>query len=494
MDKQQQRILLTAEGTYPHSHGGVSVWCDQLVRTLGTTSFDVLSIVDSPSRQPVFALPANVRSLIPVSTWGTEEAGEQTSRPFSETYRRKARASEADLEREFLPAYDAALREIFAGPDSDAAAFGRALARMRRYVMAGDYHSTMSSPRVWRVFLRHAHSQPHPLNLDEATTCQRWLTRFLGILTTPLPGDVDLVHSTMAGLAGLPGVLLKIERETPYILSEHGVYLREVYLSLSRSPLSDGCRRFLMHFYHAVARANYHHADVVTTLGRFNARWQERLGADRKRMVLTPNGVDPARFCPVAREENDRPTILTLARIYPLKGIDVLLEAAAIVRERVPNVRVRICGEVADTAYFARCEEIIRTHKLEDCVEFTQSKTPEKEYQQADIYCLPSVSEAMPFVIIEAMLTGCPVVATNVGNVADVLEGSGLLAPPNNPPALAARLVELLDGPEAAERRRELGERGLERARSRYTLDRAMANYQQLYEQVGQWKHVFQNA
>ena len=206
----------------------------------------------------------------------------------------------------------------------------------------------------------------------------------------------------MAGLAGLPGVILKRERGTRFILSEHGVYLREVYLSLARSTYPEGCRRFLMGFYHAVARTIYHSADTITTLGRFNAHWQQRFGADPERIVLAPNGVDPQRFRPEGPKAA-RPTVLTLARIYPLKGIDVLLEAAALVKRLVPDLCVRVLGEPADAAYFARCQEIVRKHHLEGCVEFDQTSTPEVEYRAAHIYCLPSISEAMPFVILEAM-------------------------------------------------------------------------------------------
>jgi len=486
----RQRILLTTEGTYPHYHGGVSVWCDQLIRALPDRDFHVLSIVNSPSREPVFALASNVASLIPVAQWGTEEAG-WIPEAFSATYRRKANHSEAAFERIFLPAFEAASAGFLGGRDCDPGELGRALLAMHLYFRDHDYHSAFASPRTWRVFLRQAYRLPHPLSMLDATNCLRWLTRFLGILATPLP-DVDVVHASMAGLAGLPGALLHRERGTRFVLSEHGVYLREVYLSLSRSPYSDGCRRFLMSFYHAVARVNYDAADTITTLGGFNARWQERFGAEPRRLVLAPNGVDPSRFRPEGPKAR-RPTILTLARIYPLKGITTLLEAAAIVRAQVPDLCVRILGEKADTAYFARCQEFVARHNLENCVEFGETRTPEVEYRPAHVYCLPSMSEAMPFVILEAMLSGCPVVATDVGNVSDVLAGTGLLARPNDPASLATQLIRLFAGPNAEAERHALAERARARALSTYTLERAMKKFDEIYSQVPAWKqHAYQ--
>ena len=488
----RQRILLTTEGTYPHSHGGVSVWCDQLIRQLPDRDFHVLSIVNSPSCQPVFKLPANVASLIPVAQWGTEEAG-WIPEPFSAAYRRKANRDTVAFERIFLPAFEAASLQLFAGQACDPSELARALLAMHVYFRDHDYHSAFASIRTWRIFLRQAYLQPQPLSMLDATNCMRWLTRFLGILATPLP-EVDVVHASMAGLAGIPGVLLHREHGVPFVLSEHGVYLREVYLSLARSPYPDGCRRFLMGFYHAIARANYQAAETITTLGRFNARWQERFGAEARRMVLTPNGVDPARFRPEGPKAA-RPTILTLARIYPLKGITTLLEAAAVVRAQVPNLRVRILGEKADLAYFARCQEIVHRHGLEGCVEFAETTTPEVEYRTAHVYCLPSISEAMPFVILEAMLSGCPVVATEVGNVSDMLEGTGLLARPNDPASLAAQLVRLLAGPGAEAERLALAARARERALNTYTLERAMKKFDEIYTQVPAWKqHAYQTA
>ncbi len=487
----KQRILLTTEGTYPHHHGGVSMWCDQLIRSLPDREFHVLSIVDSPSKAPVFELAPNVVSLIPVAQWGTEEAGHLTER-FSKTFARKKNQSNAAFEGLFLPAFETAIGEIFAGSGCDPEQFGRALLGLHGYFREHDYHAAFAATRTWRVFLRQAYLRPQPLTLLEATTCLRWLTRFLGILATPLP-EVDVVHASIAGLAGVPGVLLHRERGTRFILSEHGVYLREVYLSLSRSPYSEGCRRFLMGFYHAVARTNYHSADTITTLGRFNARWQIRFGADPDRLVLAPNGVDPARFHPKGPKAS-RPTVLTLARIYSLKGITVLLEAAALVRPHVPDLRVRVLGETADPAYFALCQEIVRRHKLEDCVEFNQTQTPEVEYRSAHVYCLPSVSEAMPFVLLEAMLSGCPVVATDVGNVSDVLAGTGLLTRPNDPASLAEKLLQFLAGPSAEANRDSFAKRGMARALQTYTLERAMAKFDQLYQEDPVWKGEYQTA
>ena len=69
--------------------------------------------------------------------------------------------------------------------------------------------------------------------------------------------------------------------------------------------------------------------------------------------------------------------------------------------------------------------------------------------QQADLFLLPSVAEAMPVVLMEAQATGLPVVATDVGSVRDLVrdEVSGYVVPSRSPEDLAGRLIELLDHP-----------------------------------------------
>jgi len=311
----------------------------------------------------------------------------------------------------------------------------------------------------------------------------RWLARYLGVLTVPYP-PVDVVHSSMAGLAGIAGVLGKLRHGSAFLLSEHGLHLRELYLWLGRTPYSVRCRRFLLRFHEAIVRMNYWFADEVTCLGQFNKSWQMKLGANPDKVRVIPNGVDPALFSPRPAGPRSRPTVLTMARISPLKGIDVLVRAIALVRERVPEIELRIMGDVADTAYHAECLRIIEEHCLENHVTFGITNESHLMYNQADVFCLASLTEGMPFSVLEAMMSGCPVVATDVGNVAEMLGGTGLLAKPNNAQSLARALLELMDGAGAPERRQRLAHSALTRAREHYTLREATGQYRRIYQSL----------
>ena len=98
-----------------------------------------------------------------------------------------------------------------------------------------------------------------------------------------------------------------------------------VRISLNRMPFSFRCRKFLHGLNGALVRMNYRYADCVTSLGEFNRKWQVRIGADPQKILFVPNGVDADVFQPRPEKRPERVTVVTLARIYPLKGIDTLL-------------------------------------------------------------------------------------------------------------------------------------------------------------------------
>lgn len=475
-------ILLTTEGTYPCFSGGVSHWCDQLIRRLPNYEFDVLAVSNSPHQRPIYQFPRNVRNYMMLPVWGTEEPGWQD--PVVSAAVQKKLPEGASPKPEFMEAFAQAVRAIL---DPTAGDLAEGLCGMYQYFRGYDYAQTMSSRAVWEMFreLMIAHyPDGHTLTVAEITDCMRWVLRSLAIVSVPL-GDVGAVHASMAGLAGIPGVLHKKLRGVPYVLTEHGIYLRELYIVLSKLPQLNACRRFLLMLAEAVVRMNYRYADVVTSLCEFNRKWQERLGCDRP-AVSTPNGADPEVFFPRPEGgEPPAPVILTLARIFRLKGVDVLLRAASRVCEVIPNVKIRILGDVADEAYFEECMDIIRAGNIQSSVEFGKTSKPADALRQATVACIPSISEAFPFALVEAMLCGCPIIASDVGGIAEVLGDAGIIFGSRDHEELAAALIFMLEQtPEGAARRASYGEAARKRALANYTMAGAIGKFDRIYNSV----------
>lgn len=198
------------------------------------------------------------------------------------------------------------------------------------------------------------------------------------------------------------------------------------------------------------------------------------------RLTVVRNGVDLSRFGP-ATARTPGTTVGTLANLRPEKGIRELVEAAALIRRRIPQVTFSIWGE---GPLRPTLEARIRALHLTDTVHLRGStREPESALRQCDLFVLASLSEACSNVLLEAMATGLPVVATRIGGNPGLIEDgrSGLLVPAGDPGALADTIVRLLETPDLASR---LGAGARNRALSEFGMDRMLERMEQLYRHV----------
>jgi polysaccharide biosynthesis protein PelF len=488
-DGKRLSVLLTTEGTYPFHKGGVSTWCHALTRQLSEVDFTILAVAMHPYLERSYELAPNVRELITVPLWGTEDPAEYGWHASAADFlRNRWQTTSAVVTRRFVPLYERFLTETMA-PRSQPAAVVDTVVRMHEYFAGFDYYTSMTAPEVWETFVsvvtRAAAAdadQPVP-SLGELAESWRLLMRLLTVLAAPIP-PTDLTHSAAAAFCGLPCVVAKVRAGTPYILTEHGAYLREQYLNLGRSIRSAFVRWFLLRVIAAVVDVNYAYADLLTPVCRFNTRWERWRGVEEERIQVIYNGVDPARFSPAdegtARAE--RPLVVNLGLIFPLKGQLDLIEAASHVRQSVPDVEFRFYGSPSDAKYYAECQSRIKQLELERTVVFAGStKEPWEAYRRADVVATASISEGFPYALIESMLSGAAIAATDVGGVREALGSAGMLVPPCDPPSMAKAITALLSS--QAERRR-LGEMARARALQYFTEDKFVHQYRESYQRL----------
>ena len=138
--------------------------------------------------------------------------------------------------------------------------------------------------------------------------------------------------------------------------------------------------------------------------------------------------------------------ISVTARVERLKGQKFLIEACGKLRSRLSNYRILIAGEIAEPAYQKECQELAVAYGIKDKIIFTGHVENVAQIMNAtDIFVLPSLFEAFPRAVIEAMGAGRPVVATDVGGCVEAVENevSGFIVPPGNVTALADVLHKL---------------------------------------------------
>ncbi|MEI7932492.1 MAG: glycosyltransferase [Alphaproteobacteria bacterium] len=297
-----------------------------------------------------------------------------------------------------------------------------------------------------------------------------------------------LEDSSAAAFCAVPGTVANLLRGTPLLLSEHGVYLREQYYSIGKSALPAFQKRGLIGMVRAVAQAAYARATVVAPVAAFNGRWEQELGVPADRIRVVYNGVDPSVYQERPYDRGRPPTVVSVARIDPVKDLGTLMQAALIVRESLPDVRFIVYGGVSDPAYHRHLLALHNELMLEESFVLAgHSNSVVEAYGQADVVALSSITEGFPYAVIEAMMCGRAIVSTDVGGSAEALGDSGFLVRPRDPEEMATALLQLLRNPRLA---RDLGTDGRERALNLFTTQRFTQAYAGLYEELATRQQV----
>ena len=191
-------------------------------------------------------------------------------------------------------------------------------------------------------------------------------------------------------------------------------------------------------------------ADLVIAQSQFLKREIRSLGVSAAKIRLIPNGVHVAEFQPVrSAPALPYPYILAMGSFSHKKGFDVLLRAFRWVAAEDPSVHLVLAGAGSElTAYTA----VVGEHHMRDRVHFVgmvEGGVKIHLYQHCLFFICPSRREPFATVNLEALAAARPIVATAVGGNPEVVSegGNGFLVPPDDPEALATRMLTLLKDP-----------------------------------------------
>lgn len=166
--------------------------------------------------------------------------------------------------------------------------------------------------------------------------------------------------------------------------------------------------------------------------------------------ISASKGVDTERFSSrgnIKEEKSEEINLLYVGRLHEVKGLPSLLKAFSTINEKYPEARLNLIGKGPSK------DELVELSKrldISDQTEFTgeieHSELP-KHYQRGDIFILPSLSEGLSNVLMEAMASGLPIVATDVGGNPELVKDGkgGYLVEPENPSALAEAVISLIE-------------------------------------------------
>lgn len=255
---------------------------------------------------------------------------------------------------------------------------------------------------------------------------------FLGLVWATIRhgGQCDVIHAHWT-LAGLAAWLASFVTGRPFVLTVHG---SDIFVA----PGIPGVA--------AVTRAMLRRCAHVIAVSRALADATATLGIARGSIEVIPDGIDIERFTPGPAERE--PILLFVGSLIKRKGVHDLLEALALARSELVDARLVIAGDGPERAALER-----QTQDLNLGAQVTfvgpQSQTQIADWQRrARVFVLPSLEEALGIVLLEALASGTPCVATRVGGIPDVVTPDvGLLVPPADPRALADALIALWRDP-----------------------------------------------
>lgn len=276
----------------------------------------------------------------------------------------------------------------------------------------------------------------------------------------------DVIHSHYF-VSGIIGLMLRDRLHAPVIHMFHTLGAMKNVVARSDEERETGQRI-------ALEGTLMRDADTIvaaTTLDMSQMVWHYDANPEHIRIV--PCGVDLNRFHPQDMAEaraalglpaQPTPLVLLIGRIEPLKGIDALIRAVAMVRQQEPhlaNLEAVIVGGASDqqpdqwNTEQKRLDQIRNQLGVAHAIRFVGAR-PQSQlslyHAAADVVTMPSHYESFGMAAIEAMASGRPVIATNAGGPATIIshEVNGLLTPPDDAETLAQQLCYLLNDPHRA--------------------------------------------
>jgi glycosyltransferase involved in cell wall biosynthesis len=267
----------------------------------------------------------------------------------------------------------------------------------------------------------------------------------LSVIRTEKPDVLHVNSAKAGGLGALAGRILRVPR---VIFTMHGFAFNE-----NRGWVS---KKLIATFTWLTVILSDRSIAVSDTLATFVPRLLQ------KKIAVIKNGVRPIDFksredaraflfekCAglSARNTADTFWIVTIAELHPIKGLPYAIEAINILRKSHPNICYVVMsgGEMQEAL-----EAQTRSLKLEGTVLLSGFVTDAAEYLTAfDAFLLPSLSEGLGYVLLEAGLAHLPIVATNVGGIPEVITDgeSGILVPPKSPEKIADALKRYMENP-----------------------------------------------
>lgn len=304
-------------------------------------------------------------------------------------------------------------------------------------------------------------------------------------ITTGLPGalsdgDYDIIHTHIPTPWSADwSAFYSNSKNKPLVVTYHNDIIGQGFASLIASIYNSVGLNYVLKTAGKI---------IITQPGYLQS--SSHLAKYRDKIEVIPNGVDVEKFQPKQASDNgNKSTIFFLSvldEFHKYKGLDYLLEALKIVKNKISDVKLIVGGEGVLLEYY---QEMASSLGLKDNVEFA-GFIPDEEiadyYSQANVFVLPSISslqEGFGIVALEALACQTPVITTDIVGVAQDLKriGGGIVTPPRDTQKLADAIMQILSD---AEMQKDMGQRGRKLVEERYTWKGVASSMEKVYKEL----------
>ncbi len=295
-------------------------------------------------------------------------------------------------------------------------------------------------------------------------------------------GRADVIHAHWAIPTGLAAVLAARRLRRPSVITMHG---GDVYVNPEQGY--DFPTRW---YVRPPLRWTLRRADALTAITEDCRQHALRAGAPAQAIRLIFNGTDLRRFSPGAPPDGSDDAswgphmIFACRQLFPRKGIRFLIEAAAQLKPRFPDLKLVIAGDGFERPELARLAEELGIAPDVTFLGWVPNTALPPYYRAAAVSVIPSLEEGFGIPAAEAMGCEVPVVASDAGGLPEVVEHgvTGLVVPRGDSTALARAIGSLLEDPA---RRRRMGVAGRARALRLFDWDRTAEQFERVYHEIG---------
>tara|TARA_B100001250_G_C19805944_1_gene793292 strand:+ start:1699 stop:2817 length:1119 start_codon:yes stop_codon:yes gene_type:complete len=217
-----------------------------------------------------------------------------------------------------------------------------------------------------------------------------------------------------------------------------------------------------------------------------------KMGFSDKKMIVIPNGYDFKNFkkndaagLKIRQKYNVKESdilIGSVGRFDPLKDHDNFIQACAMIRKHNKDIEFIIIGRDINSKNNALMSILIKHNMDDDIILIDEQKSLNSFYSAMDIFCLHSLSEGFPNVLVEAMANSLPCVSTDAGEAEIILNNSEYTVRVNNPIDLSKKLLSVAEL--SVEKRKQLGFNNSSRVKNKYDIRKIKKIYFDLYKQL----------